>query len=87
MNANETRQHLLRLALSIKRDEGMRGLLSTAEHLAVALLLNRHDWLDEMSFTMAEAFDRLSAQWVAQLRRVERELQETPPEGEREALT
>ena len=58
MSAEDTRQKLLNLALAVRRDEGLRTVLSTSEQLAVALLLNRHDWLDEMQFTMIGAIDR-----------------------------
>ena len=37
---------------------GGPGPLSTGEALTAALVLNRHDWLDEMDYTIAEALDR-----------------------------
>jgi hypothetical protein len=41
------------------------GVLSTGEKLAAALTLNRADWLAGMDYTMAEAIDRVGAQWLA----------------------
>lgn len=47
---------------------------SIGEVLVVALLLNRADVLDSMSYTLCEAFDRVDLD-VRQLRAIERELQ------------
>jgi hypothetical protein len=77
MAAVETRDTYLRLALSVRRDNDMRKVMSTGEALAVALLLNRHDWLSEMGFTMVGAFDRLGPRLVTQFREVERVLHKT----------
>lgn len=41
------------------------GVLSTGEKLAVALVLNRPDWLAEMDYTLAEAIDRVGGEWLA----------------------
>lgn len=43
------------------RDAAMSGInaMSTGEALAVALVLNRHDWLAQCGYTMAQALDRL----------------------------
>ena len=46
------------------RDGGF-GVLSTGEKLAAALVLNRPDWLTSMDYTLAEAIDRVGAQWLA----------------------
>lgn len=83
MAAVETRDTYLRLALSVRRDNDLRKIMSTSESLAVALLLNRHDWLNEMGFTMVGALDRLGSRLVAQLREVERVLHNTEdhPQG------
>jgi len=49
---------------------------STGEMLAVALVLNRFDVLDELSWTIVEAMDRLDGELsVAELRAIEQELQ------------
>jgi hypothetical protein len=83
MAAVETRDTYVRLALAVRRDNDMRKIMSTGESLAIALLLNRHDWLNEMGFTMVGAFDRVGPRLVTQLREVERVLHNTAdhPEG------
>jgi len=70
--AQDTFQVLLDL---VERDNEQRHVLSTGEYLAAALLLNRSDWLDEKSYTMVEAIDRIGPQWLAELRNVESVLQ------------
>lgn len=40
---------------------------STGEKLAVALVLNRFDWLQSMDYTIAEAIDRVGAEWIAHI--------------------
>jgi hypothetical protein len=77
MATMETRDTYLRLALSVRRDNDIRKIMSTGESLAAALLLNRHDWLNEMGFTMVGAFDRLGPRLVTQFREVERALHNT----------
>lgn len=57
--SNPEFQHLLSKA----RDAASNGddawhVMSTGEKLAVALVLNRADWLQEMGYTMAEAIHR-----------------------------
>lgn len=41
------------------------SVLSTGEKLAAALVLNRADWLASMDYTMAEAIDRVGAEWLS----------------------
>lgn len=53
---------------------------STGEMLMVALVLNRADVLDAMSFTIVEAFDRIDLD-AATLRAIERKVQALRPEG------
>lgn len=40
---------------------------STGEKLAVALVLNRFDWLQAMGYTIAEAIERVGSQWVGMI--------------------
>lgn len=47
---------------------------STGEKVAVALVLNRADWLTEMDYTIVEAIDRAGDEWVALMPRVARAL-------------
>jgi hypothetical protein len=75
MNAHY--EHLLRKSREAKH--GGReawAVQSTGEKVAVALVLNRADWLVEMGYTIAEAIDRSSPEWVAILPQVARQLAE-----------
>ncbi|WP_382228945.1 hypothetical protein [Hydrogenophaga atypica] len=47
---------------------------STGEKVAVALALNRADWLASMNYTMAEAIERAGPVWISLLPRVVRAL-------------
>ena len=44
---------------------GHPGRMSTGEALAVALILDRPDWLAEMDYTLAEAIGRIDRSWLA----------------------
>jgi len=57
------------------RAAGTPGPMSTGEALTVALVLNRHDWLQEEGFTVAQALDRIDADTIPHLRAAERALQ------------
>jgi len=50
------------------------AMQSTGEKVAVALVLNEPAWLADMGFTLAEAIDRMSPAWLANIPRVEHEL-------------
>ncbi|MFA8630567.1 hypothetical protein QT937_017395 [Xanthomonas campestris pv. campestris] len=50
---------------------GGPGPLSTGEALTAALVLNRHDWLAEMDYTIAEALERIDTDTVQHLRDAE----------------
>jgi hypothetical protein len=43
---------------------------STGEKLMAALVLNRPDWLAQWDYTIAEAIDRVGAEWAAEIPRV-----------------
>lgn len=47
---------------------------STGEKVAVALVLNRPDWLADMGYTIAEAVGRAGPEWMNGIERVERAL-------------
>ena len=49
------------------------GPWSTGEKLAVALALDRADWLKAMGYTMLEAIERVGPTWVAAARTVQNE--------------
>lgn len=74
---NDRYEHLLR-----KVNDGKRGghdawaVQSTGEKVAVALVLNRSDWLAEMNYTIPEAIERSGAEWVAMIPQVAKQLAE-----------
>ena len=53
---------------------GEPGPLSTGEALTAAPVLNRHDWLADMGYTVAQALDRIDSDTVQHLRDAERVL-------------
>jgi hypothetical protein len=74
---NSRYNHLLN-----KARNAMRGgrcawaVQSTGEKVAVALALNRADWLEEFGYTLAEAIERAGHEWVAIIPQVARQLAE-----------
>ncbi|CEE29619.1 conserved hypothetical protein [Xanthomonas citri pv. citri] len=48
--------------------------MSTGEALTAALVLNRHDWLAELGYTIAQALDRIDSDTAQHLRDAERVL-------------
>jgi hypothetical protein len=65
-----------------KARDAMRGshdawrVQSTGEKVAVALVLNRADWLAECDYTIAEAIERAGQEWVAVIPQIARQLAE-----------
>lgn len=65
-----------------KAKDALRGgrdawaVQSTGEKVAVALVLNKPEWLQEMGYTLAEAIDRAGSQWVAMMAQIERDLRD-----------
>lgn len=55
---------ILAMVERIEKKPASRGVLSTGEFIAVALVLNRFDWLKENKYTMLEAVDRLGEEWL-----------------------
>ena len=49
---------------------------STGEKVAVALVLNRADWLAEIEYTLPEAIGRSGAEWMAMIPQIARQLAE-----------
>ena len=69
--------HLLNKALDAKRGgHNAWSVLSTGEKVAVALVLNRADWLAEFDYTIAEALERAGQEWVAVIPQIARHLVE-----------
>lgn len=74
---NDRHQHLLRKARDAERGgHGAWAVQSTGERVAVALVLNRADWLAEMDYSIGEAIERSGPEWVALIPQVARELAE-----------
>lgn len=70
-------EHLLRKSRDSKRG-GYEAwsVQSTGEKVAVALVLNRADWLSAIQYTIAEAIERSGQEWVAIIPQVGRQLAE-----------
>jgi hypothetical protein len=51
------------LTRAVSRDEQSFGVLSTGEQIAVALVLNKPEWLKKLHWTMLAAVDRLGDEW------------------------
>jgi hypothetical protein len=74
---NDRYEHLLRKARDARRGgHNAWAVQSTGEKVAVALILNRAEWLAEMQYTIAEAIERTGAEWVAIIPQVARQLAE-----------
>jgi hypothetical protein len=70
-------EHLLRKARDAKHGgHDAWSVQSTGEKVAVALVLNRADWLAGMGYSLAEAIDRSGQEWVSIIPQVARELGE-----------
>ena len=76
MNERNPRyNHLLHKAQDAKRGgHDAWAVQSTGEKVAVALVLNRADWLAEYGYTIAEAIDRAGQEWVAMIAQIARQL-------------
>lgn len=72
--------HIIRKARDAKR--GGWDVQSTGEKLASAMVLNRPDWLASISYTLAEAIDRIGPTWLALIPAAERALRD---EGQADA--
>ncbi len=68
---------VINVALYAKR-RGNTGPLSTGEALTAALVLNRHDWLKEMDYTIAQALDRIDEDTISHLAHAARCLGHAP---------
>jgi hypothetical protein len=74
---NDRYEHLFRKSRDAKRGgQDAWAAQSTGEKVAVALVLNRADWLTEMQYTIAEAIERSGVEWVAIIPQVARQLAE-----------
>lgn len=74
---NDRYQHLLRKSRDAKHGgHAAWSVQSTGERVAVALVLNRADWLAEIDYSIPEAIERSGAEWVATIPQVARLLME-----------
>ncbi len=74
---NDRYEHLLRKSRDAKRGgQGAWAVQSTGEKVAVALVLNRSDWLEAMQYTIAEAIERSGQEWVSVIPQIARQLVE-----------
>jgi hypothetical protein len=74
---NDRYEHLLRKSRDAKRGgHEAWSVQSTGEKVAVALVLNRVDWLSTIQYTIAEAIERSGIEWVAMIPQVARQLGE-----------
>lgn len=72
---NDRYDQLLRKSRDAKRGgHAAWAVQSTGEKVAVALALNRFDWLEELQCTIAEAIERSGVEWVAMIPQVARQL-------------
>ena len=63
--SNPRYDHLLRKAQDAQRGgHDAWAVQSTGEKVAVALVLNRADWLAEHGYTIAEAIERTGQEWI-----------------------
>ena len=74
---NERYDHLLRKARNAMRGgHDAWAVQSTGEKVAVALALNRADWLAEFHYTIAEAIERSGQEWTGMIPQIARQLAE-----------
>jgi hypothetical protein len=74
---NDRYEHLLRKSRDARRGGHDKwAVQSTGEKVAVALVLNRADWLSEMEYTIAEAIERSGPDWAAIIPCIARQLAE-----------
>lgn len=72
---NNRHKHLLCKSRDSKRGgRDAWAVQSTGERVAMALVLNRADWLAEMEYTIAEAIDRSRPEWIAVVPNIARQL-------------
>lgn len=70
-------RHLLGKARDAKRGgKDAWAVQSTGEKIAVALVLNKPDWLASMDYTLAEAIERTGSEWLSLVPKVERTLRD-----------
>jgi len=77
MSTNAEMAHFLGKARDAARGgRDAWSVQSTGEKVAVALVLNRADWLAAMDYPMAEAIERTGPAWVAMIPAIARQLRD-----------
>ena len=72
MNDPEFEQFLCKARAAATCGEGAWRVQSTGERLAVALALNRPEWLAKMDYTIPQAISRVGARWISMVPEIER---------------
>lgn len=67
MNDPEFRHLLSKVRDAATGGKDAWAVQSTGEKLAVAVALNRFDWLQSTGYTMAEAINRIGPEWVSMI--------------------
>ena len=74
---NDRFAHLLRRSRDAKQGgHEAWAVQSTGEKVAVALVLNRADWLAEIGYTLPEAIERSGEDWIAVIPQIARQIAE-----------
>jgi hypothetical protein len=76
MNDVEFRHFLGKARDAARGGRNAWSCMSTGEKVAVALVLNKAEWLAVMDYSMAEAIERTGSTWVALMPAVCRELRD-----------
>jgi hypothetical protein len=74
MDDNEYRRLLGKARDAKQGGRDAWNVMSTGEKVAVALVLNRPEWLTEFGYTIPEAIERSGAAWIAVVPKVARDL-------------
>jgi hypothetical protein len=74
INAVEFKQLLGKARDAARGGRSSWDVQSTGERVAVALVLNRADWLAAMNYTLAEAIDRTGPEWLSLVPKVAKQL-------------
>jgi hypothetical protein len=77
---SDTEARITHIVQAVEQDEASFGVLSTAEQIAVALVLNRVHLLE--GFTILEAVERLGPEWTRAALAVQRALDVARPDNE-----
>ena len=59
MTDDEITEHIVRMVEQVEKDEANRNAFSIGEQIAIALILDRADWLKDLGWTILGAIDGL----------------------------